>query len=253
MKLRLLIIANLTLAILASPLAQADALRISSAEKNELAATDLLKCSIAYHDPQRLWGRGAFKITDESTRPDGTGRRTVLHFYNGRSRFEMESTIDGHALTIVVENNIADVRLDGRSDLSSDELERYQLTPALVLARRNFWLYLYGLPMKLTDPGTRLDPKVKETVFQGRSVYELRVTYDESVGSDTWYFYLDRETCALVGHRFHHDESTLDGEYTVLSDEISGQGLRLPRVRKWHRNQDNELFITHTILSILAP
>lgn len=165
----------------------------------------------------------------------------------------MEGSIDGRALGIVVENDRAEVRLDGKADISGEELKRYRLTPAELLTKRNFYLYLYGLPMKLRDPGTRLDPKVKETVFQGRAVYELRVTYDKSVGRDTWHFYLDRLTCALVGHRFHHDEAAGDGEYAVLSEEVSGQGLRLPRVRKWHRNKGNELFITHTILSIVAP
>ena len=165
----------------------------------------------------------------------------------------MESTVDGHALTIAVQNDTPEVRLDGKADLSSDDLERYRLTPAQVLRRRNFYLYLYGLPMKLRDPGTRLDPKVKETNFQGRAVYELRVTYDEKVGSDTWYFYLDRATCALVGHRLHHNESAGDGEYTVLSEDVSGEGLRLPRVRKWYSNQGDKWFITHTIQSIVAP
>ena len=84
-------------------------------------------------------------------------------------------------------------------------------------------------------------------------MYELRVTYDEKVGRDTWYFYLDRETCALVGHRFYHDESKGDGEYAVLSEEVRGEGLTLPRIRKWYRNQGDVLFITHTVLSIRAP
>jgi hypothetical protein len=220
---------------------------------SSLSAKDLLDRSIAYHDPQGRWERGAFEITDLSSRPDGTGRRTVLRFDNGRSRFEMDGSVDGRPLNIVVQNDAIEVRLDGRSDLSRDELERHRLTPAQVLTRRNFHLYLYGLPMKLRDPGTRLDPKVKETTFHGKAVYQLRVTYDARVGTDVWYFYLDRETCALVGHRFHHDEAAGDGEHTVLSEEVSGQGLRLPRVRKWYRNKGNEFFITHTILSIAAP
>ena len=118
------------------------------------------------------------------------------------------------------------------------------------MSRRNRDLFLWGLPMKLTDPGTRLDPKVKETRFEGKAVYELRVTYDQSVGSDTWYFFFGRETCALVGHRFHHDESAGDGEYTVLTDEITGQGLRLPRIRRWYTNKDGKPVITHTLLAI---
>jgi len=218
-----------------------------------LTASDLLNRSIAYHDPNGVWGRGAFEITELTSQPDGTRRRNVLRFDNARSRFELESTVDGRPLTLSVENDKVEVRLDGRSDLSDDERERYRLKPEEVLSRRNMNLYLWGLPMKLKDPGTRLDPKVRERDFQGRAVYELRVTYDAGVGSDIWYFYLDLETCALVGHRYYHNESKGDGEYGVLSEEVSGQGLRLPRVRKWYRNQGNELFITHTVQSIAAP
>ncbi|HEY7862744.1 MAG TPA: hypothetical protein VIE39_03740, partial [Thermoanaerobaculia bacterium] len=79
------------------------------------------------------------------------------------------------------------------------------------------------------------------------------VTYDGTVGTDRWFFYLDPETCALLGHRFFHDEAARDGEYTVLSGEIEGQGLRLPRVRKWYTNKDAEWIITHTVESIEAP
>ena len=229
--------------------------QVSPDEPHQLAADELLRCSIAYHDPKGSWQQGAFQITDVSNRPDGSiGRRTVLRFNNARSRFEMESHIDGRVVTATVKGDVVEeIRLDGRADFSSAELERYQLDAAKVLTRRNFFLYLLGLPMKLRDPGTRLDPNVKATVFQGTAVHELRVTYDQSVGSDTWYFYLDRQTCALVGHRFYHNESIDDGEYAVLNEEVSGQGLRLPRVRKWHRNQDGEWFITHTVLSIEAP
>jgi len=38
-----------------------------------------------------------------------------------------------------------------------------------------------------------------------------------------------------------------------MSGEIRGNGLRLPRVRRWYTNKDNEPVITHTILSIVAP
>ncbi len=220
---------------------------------SSLTAKELLDRSIAYHDPQRNWERGAFQITELASQPDGTSRRNVLRFDNARGRFEWESSIDGHAITVVVENDKAVAHLDGKVNLSSGELERYRLRPAQLLSRRNRDLFLWGLPMKLRDPGTRLDPKVKGTRFQGKAVYELRVTYDQSVGSDTWYFFFDRETCALVGHRFHHEESAGDGEYAVLTDETAGQGLRLPRVRKWYTNKDDRSVITHTLLGIREP
>lgn len=217
-----------------------------------LTARELLDCSIAYHDPNGRWDRGSFEFTDVSRPVKGTGRRTVLRFDNARGRFEMESSIDGRPLEVVVENEKPQVRLDGKSDVSPDELERNRLTPAQLLTRRNFYLYLWGLPMKLRDPGTRLDPTAKESIFGGRAVFELRVTYDPAVGSDTWNFYLDRGTCALVGHRFQHGDSSADGEYAVLSEEVSGAELRLPRVRKWYTNKDDQLFVTHELLSIGA-
>jgi hypothetical protein len=220
---------------------------------SSFTAKELLECSIAYHDPHGSWERGAFEITELASPPDGAGHRNVLRFDNARSRFELESSVDGRTLSLVVENDNAIARLDGKVELSADDLERYRLKPAQVLSRRNRDLYLWGLPMKLRDPGTQLDPRVKETHLVGRAVYQLRVTYDAGVGSDTWYFFLDRETCALVGHRYHHDESEGDGEYAVLSGEISGLGLRLPRVRQWYTNKDDKPVITHTLLSIVAP
>lgn len=220
---------------------------------SSLSAKELLGCSIAYHDPHGAWERGAFEITELVRLPDGTERRSVLRLDNARSRYELVSSVDGRALLLVVENDKAVARLDGKTNLSPDDLERYRLKPSQVLSRRNRDLYLWGLPMKLRDPGTRLDPRVEETQFAGRAVYKLRVTYDNSVGSDTWYFYLDRETCALVGHRYYHDESAGDGEYAVLSEEISGQRLRLPRVRQWYTNKSDEAVITHTILSMGTP
>jgi Family of unknown function (DUF6503) len=227
----------------------------SAGDTKQPSASELLTCSIAYHDPNGSWQQGEFKITDISSRPDGTtGRRTIVRLHNGQGRFALESHFNDHVVTAAIKGNVVhDVRLDGRLNFSNDEIEQYQLAPAQILNRRNFFLYLLGLPMKLTDHGTKLDPKVKTTNFRGTSVYELRVTYEAIVGGDTWYFYLDRNTCALVGHRFYHNESARDGEYAVLREEVAGQGLRLPRVRKWYRNQDDEWFITHTIESIETP
>ena len=58
---------------------------------------------------------------------------------------------------------------------------------------RNYYVYLWGLPMKLLDAGTTLDPEVATTNYQDEPVQIVRVTYDPQVGSDVWYVYLDPE------------------------------------------------------------
>jgi hypothetical protein len=212
----------------------------------------LLARCIAYHDPGAVWAKGSFEITDVSTKLDSTvGRRTVLRIDNSRDHVGLDMHIDGHLVSASFDGDtLTALRLDQKPTFSDDEVKRFQLTTEQIRSRRNFFLYLLGLPMKLRDPGTRLDPQVTTTQFAGRSVNQLRVTYEENVGSDTWYFYLDPKTGALVGHRYYHDEAAGDGEFAILSEETTGQGLRLPRIREWRHNRGGDRLITHTVESI---
>jgi hypothetical protein len=53
---------------------------------------------------------------------------------------------------------------------------------------RNYYT-LYGLPMKLTDPETIIDPVVVKKEFMGKEYLVLK--YEEGIGKDSWYFYFD--------------------------------------------------------------
>lgn len=202
-----------------------------------LSAEELLERSIRYHDPDGKFARGSFTLTLSESRPDERARKTEFQLDNAESTFEfLRPGADGSGMTF---------RVRGEEVLDSSEL-----APERALRTRNYYLYLYGLPMKLRDPGTRLHPEVHEKTFEQTPAYELKVTYDEEVGGDTWYFYLERDSYALIGYRFYHDESKNDGEYIVLEGEAEGAGLRLPRHRKWYRHQDDGYLGTDTIESI---
>jgi hypothetical protein len=216
-----------------------------------LSAEALLTESIAYHDPGGRFAEGRFEISLSESRPDGTERRTQILLDNGAGVFSMtRAGAGGRRVELVVRGDRVEATLDGSASFTDEEAERFRLRPDEARRTRNYYLFLYGLPMKLRDPGARLDPEVKETEFQGRAAHELRVTYEEEVESDTWYFYLDPDTAALIGYRFYHDESANDGEYIVLSGEAEGGGLRLPRTRAWYRHQDDGYLGTDTIETI---
>ena len=140
--------------------------------------------------------------------------------------------------------------LDGSKSFSAGDAERFRLGPDAARRTRNYYMYLYGLPMKLRDPGTKLGETAKETEFMGTPAYQIRVSYEEPVGSDVWYFYFDLATYALIGYRFYHDESKNDGEYITLEGEATGARLKLPRARSWYRHQDEGYLGTDTIVSI---
>ena len=219
-----------------------------------LSAAEMLERSIGYHDSEGRFATSAIAIELSESRRNESVRKTSIVIDNSHSRFEMRRIADDEReVYVLIEGDNVKVYLDGSTDFSKEEAEQYRLASEQAQRTRNYYIYLYGLPMKLLDPGTRLDPKTREKEYQGHAVYELKVSYDAEVGQDTWYFYLDRETYALVGYRFYHDESKNDGEYIVLEGEANGAGLKLAKTRKWYRHTDDGFLGTDTIESVRRP
>jgi len=198
-------------------------------ESGTPSAAEILERSIAYHDPKDLWSSRPLEITAEVRLAErlaserGYAERTDrILIDNGSGAFRYQST-----------------RGDETVDESGDG--RY----------KNYFTYVFGVPMKLRDEGTLVDPALRREKFGGREVLALRVTYSPEVGSDVWDFFFDPETYALTGCRFFHDETARDGEFLVYEGEIEGpEGLRLPRTRLWHMNLDDEYIATDEIISI---
>ncbi len=113
---------------------------------------------------------------------------------------------------------------------------------------KDYYTYLYGLPMKLRDPGTQIDLLVRKKTFMEKEYLVLRVTYDKEVGEDTWYFYFDPENYAMEAYQFFHKEAENDGEYILLSGEETIHGIRMPKVRAWYYNKDNTYLGTDTLI-----
>ena len=104
---------------------------------------------------------------------------------------------------------------------------------------KNYYTYLYGLPMKLKDEGTIIHQKVEKKTFKGKDYLVLKVTYDEAVGKDTWYFYFNPKTYAMEVYQFFKDESKNDGEYILLTGLEDINGIKMPKNRAWYYNKNN--------------
>jgi len=104
---------------------------------------------------------------------------------------------------------------------------------------KNYYTYLYGLPMKLKDSGTIINEKVKREIFKNKEYLILKVNYTEAIGKDTWYFYFDPSTYALEVYQFYHDEAKNDGEYILLDSLETINGIKMPKTRAWYYNKDN--------------
>lgn len=222
-----------------------------------LNADRLVDASIAYHDPGSRWFQEAWRLTFKESRPDGSGRETVVTIDNLHDRFEYRTQRDENVIEGSVESSLADGSVEsctylfnGSSEIPPEQREKYRLTCDRAVWYRNYYSYLWGMPMKLRDSGTIIDPDVIETTYADRAVLGLKVTYEEAVGGDIWYFYFDPSGYALAGYSFYHNETKNDGEYITLEGEEGTSDLRLPKTRAWYTHSDEKYLGTDTLVSI---
>lgn len=215
----------------------------NQAQAQRSPAELLLDESIQYHDPNGQWLKFADSLIIDQEVPGKPTRTTRMYLDIRKSKFSHSQLRHDTLFTQTVKNEDCSYRMN-HLPITATVAENLNLTCARSLMLRNYYTYLYGLPMKLKDPGTIILPDVERGKFNKQDVDVLKVNYDPSVGKDTWYFYFATDTHALIGYRFYHDETKNDGEYIILEDEIVKHGIKIPAKRTWYVNNDNRLLGT---------
>jgi hypothetical protein len=207
----------------------------------ELTGPEVIDRSITFHDPENLWVTGHFLLDLRETRPNGSDRNTLVDIDNSNGFFCAIRNMDGHSYEYTMKDDDCIQSYDFNYELSEEDREKHNLTCERTQTLRNYYLYLWGLPMKLKDVGTIVEEKVERVVFNESEVLSVRITYDPAVGSDTWYFYFDQKDYRLVGYRFYHNEADNDGEYITLTEIHESGSIKFPRKRKWVMNIDDKI------------
>lgn len=216
---------------------------------SQMTGPELLEKSIKYHDPKGKWEKAKLTLDLKQDTPSRPLRLTTFKINNKKGSFWQKDVSDNNTVIRSLKKDSCELSLNGKTIFTPEEIKKHRLSCKFTRFWRDYQTYLYGLPMKLKDSGTKVHRKVIKTTFQDKECWQAKVTYEEPVGEDTWYFYFHPETYALIGYRFFHNESTNDGEYIVLEDEIKISGMRFPRDRKWYFNIDDKFLGTDYILS----
>ena len=209
----------------------------------------LLQRSIDYHDPDGNWPNTQLTLEFEETRPDAEPRYTTIGIDNLNGNFCITRIVDGKKVKRHILQGDCTYGLDEIVELSSEDRATFKLNDERTFMLRNYYLYLWGLPMKLYDAGTIVHEKVESTLFEGKEALKLKVTYEAQTGSDIWYFYMNPENYAMIGYQFFHDELKGDGEFIVLGETEDVLGMRLPNRRSWYTNKDSLLLGTDSFVS----
>ncbi len=212
----------------------------SNLKAQEISASDLLDKAIAYHDPNDLWEIFQGKLFITMTYPDGKERLSEVEIDLPKEYFRVTSTSEDIVIEQTIDKEDCTLKLNGSTSISDEDKETHRLSCERTQFMKNYYLFLYGLPMKLKDTGTHLDSVVQTKSFKGKEYLVLKVTYDESVGKDVWYFYFDPDNYAMEVYQFFHDESKNDGEYILLSEIENVARIKMPKIRAWYYNSDDK-------------
>ncbi|WKN44621.1 DUF6503 family protein [Tunicatimonas pelagia] len=224
----------------------------AAALSQDLTASELLERAIAYHDPDGQWVTFNDAFTVVMTRPNSPKRESRVAINLPEDYFSLEAERDTITTQYIIDQSDCQMLYQGElidgtvaqsTDMSCERGAMY----------KNYYTYLYGLPMKLRDPGTNINHPVEQKEFQGKQYLVLKATYNADVGSDVWYFYFHPETYALQVYQFYKTNESGEmlpdsGEYILLSEEATVSGIKMPKVRAWYYNKDNQYLATDTLV-----
>jgi len=209
-----------------------------------ISGIELLEKTINYHDPDNNWSifADSFSVTMET--PNNSARISNIHINLPEELFYIKMTRDTLITEYTVNKGVCSFALNGEKNLSVEQQKQFNISCERALLYKNYYTYLYGLPMKLKDPGTIIENKVDKKVFKGNTYLVLKVSYDKTVGSDVWYFYFNPKTYAMEIYQFFKTDEQGhlkpdSGEYILLSDETIINNIKMPKNRAWYYNKDN--------------
>ncbi|KQC34612.1 hypothetical protein AAU57_10940 [Nonlabens sp. YIK11] len=219
----------------------------------QLTGPQLLEKAIAYHDPKGNWSRFADSLEILTTSPDMEDRTSNIKINLPAKSFELVSKRGDivNEYTVLKDSIVTAAKMDLSQMDTTFVMGKEDFKRAVFM--RDYYTYLYGLPMKLKDKGTVISYEVERKMLKEKEYLVLRADYDPSVGSDIWFFYFDPETYRMEAYQFYKQKEPRvkdpkSGEFILLSEEYKTNGIKMPKVRKWYYNKNDKYLATDTIV-----
>ena len=210
-----------------------------------LTGPQILEKAIAYHDPDNNWNTFNGKLLVTMETPNSPNRDSEIAINLPENYFYVKAVRDTISTEYTLDKGNCSIKFNNKSDFDEATAKTHQLSCERANMYKNYYTYLYGLPMKLKDEGTIIHNLVEKKAFKGKEYLVLKATYEDSVGSDIWYFYFNPKTFAMEIYQFFRKEENGEqkdesGEYILLTEEETINGIKMPKNRAWYYNKDDK-------------
>lgn len=215
-----------------------------AAFSQQITGNQLLEKAIHFHDPKGNWKTFNGELFVTMKTPDQIKRKSEIRINLPKEYFYIKSYKDVSTEEYTVNKGICSKVVGGNKNPSNDPKK----TCKRANLYKDYYTFLYGLPMKLKDEGTIVHQKVVKKIFNGKEYWVLKVTYDENVGKDRWFFYFNPKNYEMEAYQFFKKEEN-SGEFILLSGLEIIQEIKMPKTRDWYYNKDNR-YLGTDLLSI---
>lgn len=198
-----------------------------------LTAKKIISNSIQFHDPNLKW----------------TSLNQTLSFdsrfsFNDSVPEEMHLTFNNGSQEFTYNNLDRAVKLHYTPDTcykktSNGDCNGYKWT-------YGFYPFIWGLPMKLEDPGVEPESSFKATTFNNLKVWEVQINYT----AENYWFYFDKTNYQLRGFKFIKNDNSKKGEIIVLNNLLEVNGIKFPKHRTW-LHLDSSLIGTNEVIKLV--
>ncbi|MBL7560584.1 hypothetical protein JAO71_12320 [Olleya sp. YSTF-M6] len=218
----------------------------------QISGPQLLDKAIQYHDPQGHWSTFNDTLNITMTMPESNARTSQIVINIPKEYFSVTAKKDTVTTQYTIIKDSCTISLNGNKKLTNKQIKSNNLSCDRATLYKNYYTYLYGLPMKLKDKGTIISPEAKTVNFKSKTYLQLQVNYNAEVGKDVWYFYFNPKTYAIEMYQFYKTDNigqvdTNTGEYIILNDIKTVNGIKIPKIRTWYYNKDDKYLATDNL------
>lgn len=223
---------------------------ISFAAKAQVTASEILQKSAKAHDPKNRWQSLKADFEMSIVREKAADRFFTVRLDLSKKSFYYEVKTDTLHYFQGFRGDKFDVILNRKSELTSTEIKKYDLTQARTQYLREVYEYLLLLPMRLQNDLDFLQAEYSEETFNQKPCYKITIQYQPTDQNETWHFFIDKQSFILHGYQFYLKDKTTNGEYIFLEDYATFKGILMPKTKRWFWNKDNSFFRTDKILGV---
>lgn len=207
---------------------------ISQAQEDSL--TDFIKKA----DPEGLFEQTTFNLRIQEPRIQTPERFSEVLFNYETGAFVLNRKREDKTVSYSInEKGNPEIALDGCKRVSDADKLKYGLDPDRNRNYRNYYQYLYGLPMILQDKGKFSFVSSSETVFKDQKAMEYTFQLTTPIFSSIWKTtFLQNGTLTKLD--FYNMVNPNEGEYIIFDGTYQNESITIPRFRHWYSKKENE-------------